>query len=112
VAVLAGSAEWQLNAHKLFDRAEDASSGLAPESDEELSVDSLSRPGSGDEETARELSYLVTRQPWLPLADRQRLLASPDIASRLRDARSVLHRETALVSELRAVPVSAAAFRN
>ena len=70
--------------------AEDASSGLAPESDEELSVDSLSRPGSGDEETARELSYLVTRQPWLPLADRQRLLASPDIASRLRDADCVL----------------------
>jgi uncharacterized protein len=92
--------------------AEDAGSGLAPETDEELSVDSLSRPGSGDEQTARELSYLVTRQPWLPLADRQRLLASPDTASRLREARAVLHRETELVSQLRAVPVTAAAFRN
>lgn len=92
--------------------AEDAGSGLEPESDDELSVDSLSRPGTGDEQTARELSYLVTRQPWLPLADRQRLLASPDTAGRLREGRSVLLRETELVSQLRAVPVTAAAFRN
>jgi uncharacterized protein len=59
---------------------------------------------------ARELSYAVARLSWLPLADRQQLLACPDTAARLRSARTVLRRETVLVSQLRAVPVSTAAF--
>lgn len=62
--------------------------------------------------TARALSYAVARQSWLPLADRQRLLACPDTAARLREARAVLRRESELVSQLHAVPVTAAAFRN
>ena len=61
---------------------------------------------------ARELSYAVARLSWLPLADRQQLLACPDTATRLRSARTVLRRETVLVSQLRAVPVTAAAFRD
>jgi hypothetical protein len=61
---------------------------------------------------ARALSYAVARQTWLPLADRQRLLACPDTASRLREARVILRRESELVSQLHAVPVTAAAFRS
>ncbi|HEU5268675.1 MAG TPA: LON peptidase substrate-binding domain-containing protein, partial [Jatrophihabitans sp.] len=85
---------------------------LDPEQTDDISVDSLPRAGAADEEMARAVSYLVARQPWLPLADRQRLLASPDTAARLQEARTVLRRETELVSQLQAVPVTAAAFRN
>jgi ATP-dependent Lon protease len=91
--------------------SEEAGGELWAESDEELSVDNLPHPGTAHPDAARALSYLVARQPWLPLADRQRLLAIPDTASRLREARAVLHREIELVSQLRAVPVTAAAFR-
>jgi len=59
----------------------------------------------------RELSYSVASQSWLPLADRQQLLACADTAGRLRTARAILRRETELVLQLRAVPVTAAAFR-
>jgi uncharacterized protein len=59
---------------------------------------------------SRTLSYAAARLASIPLADRQTILASPDTASRLRTARSVLHRETELVRELRAVPISAATF--
>jgi Lon protease-like protein len=59
----------------------------------------------------RSLSYAVARLAWLPLPDRQALLASPDTASRLRAARAVLRRETELVRQLRAVPINAATFR-
>jgi uncharacterized protein len=69
-------------------------------------------PASLNPAVARALSYAVARQSWLPLADRQRLLACPDTASRLREARAILRRESELVSQLRAVPVTAAAFRN
>ena len=85
---------------------------LDAEQAEDLSVDSLPRAGTADEQMARAVSYLVARQPWLPLDDRQRLLASPDTASRLREGRVILHRETELVSQLHAVPVTAAAFRD
>lgn len=60
---------------------------------------------------ARALSYAVARLNSLPLPDRQRLLAVPDTAGRLRAARSVLHRENELLLQLRAVPVTAATFR-
>jgi hypothetical protein len=71
-----------------------------------------SRPAGLSPTVARALSYAVARQSWLPLADRQHLLACPDTASRLREARAILRRESELVSQLRAVPVTAAAFRN
>jgi Lon protease-like protein len=61
---------------------------------------------------ARALSYAVAGLASLPLADRQELLAAPDTASRLRTARSVLRRENELLVRLRAVPVTAAAFRS
>jgi hypothetical protein len=92
-----------------------------PDADEEPA--GLNPPGDGaspaglnpaglNPTVARALSYAVARQSWLPLADRQRLLACPDTASRLREARVILRRESELVSQLRAVPVTAAAFRN
>ncbi|MFL6161183.1 MAG: LON peptidase substrate-binding domain-containing protein [Jatrophihabitantaceae bacterium] len=68
--------------------------------------------GRPDSAVARALSYAVARQSWLPLVDRQLLLACPDTAARLREARAILRRETELVSRLRAVPVTAAAFRS
>jgi uncharacterized protein len=74
--------------------------------------DSSPRPGGLNPTVARALSYAVARQSWLPLADRQRLLACPDTASRLREARAILRRESELVLQLRAVPVTAAAFRS
>jgi Lon protease-like protein len=57
------------------------------------------------------LSYAVARLPSLPLADRQALLGVPDTASRLQAGRAVLRRETELLRQLRAVPISAATFR-
>ena len=60
---------------------------------------------------ARMLSYLVAKLPTLPVADRQALLEVADTAGRLRAGRAVLRRETELVRQLRAVPVSASTFR-
>lgn len=56
------------------------------------------------------LSYAVARLPSLPLADRQALLAAPDTAARLQAGRTVLRRETELLRQLRAVPITAATF--
>jgi uncharacterized protein len=50
------------------------------------------------------LSYLVAASAALSLDDRQRLLAAEDTARRLRAERSLLRRELALLSRLRAVP--------
>jgi Lon protease-like protein len=50
------------------------------------------------------LSYLVAASAALSVEDRQRLLAAPDTARRLRAERSLLRRELALLSRLRAVP--------
>ncbi|GIJ49934.1 hypothetical protein Val02_68200 [Virgisporangium aliadipatigenens] len=50
------------------------------------------------------LSYLVAASAALTLEDRQRLLAIDTTAARLRAERSLLRREVALLSRLRAVP--------
>jgi uncharacterized protein len=50
------------------------------------------------------LSYLVAASAALSVEDRQRLLAAPDTVRRLRGERSLLRRELALLSRLRAVP--------
>lgn len=50
------------------------------------------------------LSYLVAAAAELTTDDRQRLLASPDTASRLRSEIRILTREKALLSQIRAVP--------
>ncbi len=57
------------------------------------------------------LSYAVAKLPSLPLVDRQALLGVADTAARLRAGRAVLRRETELMRQLRAVPVTAATFR-
>ncbi len=51
------------------------------------------------------LSHLVAATAALTLADRQRLLATPDTAGRLRAELRLLNREAALLRQLRAVPV-------
>ncbi len=51
------------------------------------------------------LSYLVAATASLTSQDRQRLLEVPDTATRLRTERSLLSREVALLSRVRAVPV-------
>jgi uncharacterized protein len=51
------------------------------------------------------LSHLVAATAALTLDDRQRLLAASDTATRLRAERSLLSREVALLSQVRAVPV-------
>ncbi|HLL65977.1 MAG TPA: LON peptidase substrate-binding domain-containing protein [Micromonosporaceae bacterium] len=51
------------------------------------------------------LSHLVAATTSLTLDDRQRLLAAPDTVSRLRDERTLLRREVALLSRVRAVPI-------
>lgn len=73
-------------------------------------------PGAAGEFAAtaadpRELSYTVAKLPSLPLADRQALLEVADTAGRLQAGRAVLRRETELLRQLRAVPISAATFR-
>ena len=50
------------------------------------------------------LSYLVTAAMLLPTDERQSLLAAPTTGDRLALARSLLGRETALISALSAVP--------
>ncbi|HEX8092216.1 LON peptidase substrate-binding domain-containing protein [Jatrophihabitans sp.] len=59
----------------------------------------------------RALSYLVAKLPSLPVADRQSLLGVADTATRLRAGRAVLRRETELMRQLRAVPITASTFR-
>jgi len=51
------------------------------------------------------LSHLVAATAALTVEDRQRLLASPDTAARLRSELSLLTREAALLRRVRAVPV-------
>ncbi len=51
------------------------------------------------------LSHLVAATAALTLADRQRLLATPDTAGRLRAELRLLNREAALLRRVRAVPV-------
>lgn len=57
------------------------------------------------------LSYAVAKLPSLPMLDRQALLGVADTATRLRAGRAVLRRETELLRQLRAVPITAATFR-
>jgi len=63
------------------------------------------------ESDPRAMSYLVARLASLPAADRQILLAEPDTAGRLRRCRAILRRETELIRQLHAIPVSAQAFQ-
>lgn len=51
-----------------------------------------------------QLAHLVSAMALLDLADKQRLLAEPDAAARLRSALAILGRERAVISELHAVP--------
>jgi Lon protease-like protein len=51
------------------------------------------------------ISHLVAATAALTLADRQRLLATPDTAGRLRAELRLLSREAALLRQVRAVPV-------
>ncbi|MEO7262284.1 MAG: LON peptidase substrate-binding domain-containing protein [Jatrophihabitantaceae bacterium] len=60
---------------------------------------------------ARTLSYAVAKLGSLPLLDRQELLGVADTAARLKAGRAVLRRETELMRQLRAVPITAATFR-
>jgi Lon protease-like protein len=52
------------------------------------------------------LSHLIAATAALSVADRQRLLAAPDTAARLRAELSLLSHEVALLNQVRAVPVS------
>jgi uncharacterized protein len=51
------------------------------------------------------LSHLVAATAALTVEDRQRLLATPDAAGRLRAELALLHREIGLLRQVRAVPV-------
>jgi uncharacterized protein len=70
----------------------------------------LLRPESADvteqlPEDATVLSHLVAATAALSLDDRQRLLAAPDTAARLRAELRLLSRESTLLRRVRAVPV-------
>jgi uncharacterized protein len=52
------------------------------------------------------LSHLVAATAALTLADRQLLLAAPDTPARLRAELRLLHRESGLLRQVRAVPVA------
>jgi uncharacterized protein len=69
----------------------------------------LMRPAQVGEQVPDDptvLSHVVAATAALPLADRQRLLAAPDTAARLREERTLLRWEIALLGQVRAVPVS------
>lgn len=57
------------------------------------------------------LSHLVAASASLTVADRQRLLAAPDAARRLRGELALLRRETGLVAALHAVPAALTDFQ-
>ncbi|BCJ34975.1 peptidase [Actinocatenispora thailandica] len=57
------------------------------------------------------LSHLVAASASLSVADRQRLLAEPDAAHRLRGELGLLRRETSLVAALSAVPAALTDFQ-
>jgi len=59
-------------------------------------------------EDPQVLSHLVAATAALTVEDRQRLLATPDTAARLRAELSILHREIGLLRQIRAVPVALA----
>lgn len=71
----------------------------------------LSPAGGGDEQSAplpehpTVLSHLIAATVSLPIEERQRLLAAPDAVSRLRAEWTLLRREAALLSQVRAVPI-------
>lgn len=71
----------------------------------DTSID-LDGPGEQLPDDPTVLSHLVAATASLTLDDRQRLLAAPDTVSRLRDERTLLRREVALLSRIRAVPIS------
>jgi uncharacterized protein len=50
------------------------------------------------------LSYLIAAAMVLDLRDKQRLLATPDTATRLQREQALLRRETMLIKELRTLP--------
>ncbi|MGH2603377.1 MAG: LON peptidase substrate-binding domain-containing protein, partial [Dehalococcoidia bacterium] len=54
------------------------------------------------------LSHMVAATSALTVADRQALLSAPDCAARLRSELRLLARETALLTEVRAVPATLA----
>ncbi len=62
-------------------------------------------PGEQLPEDPTVLSHLVAAASAITLEDRQRLLAEPDTAARLRAELRLLARETALLRQLKAVPV-------
>lgn len=51
------------------------------------------------------LSYALAQRLFLPIADRQRLLAADSAADRIRMAMALLRRETVLLQNTRSVPV-------
>jgi Lon protease-like protein len=51
------------------------------------------------------LSHIVAASTALTVADRQQLLAAPDVAARMRLEIKILHREAALLRQVRAVPM-------
>ena len=55
---------------------------------------------------ATVLSHLIAATASLTIDDRQRLLALPDTASRLKAERRLLSREVALLDQIRAVPAA------
>jgi hypothetical protein len=57
------------------------------------------------------LSHLVAASASLTVADRQKLLAEPDAAHRLRGELGLLRRETSLVAALSAVPAALTDFQ-
>jgi Lon protease-like protein len=64
----------------------------------------LGAAGEPVEEVPARLAFRYAEQMVLDLADRQRILEAPDAAARLRVVLALLHRETAIVARLGALP--------
>jgi len=79
-----------------------ALSGQVAAADDDLEVDPDDDEDLPDDPTV--LSYLVTAAMVLPASERQDLLSAESTGARLALARSLLHRETGLISALSAVP--------
>ncbi|GAA3296063.1 LON peptidase substrate-binding domain-containing protein [Dactylosporangium vinaceum] len=103
---LTGEVEWLPEPKGDPDREGELAAGVLSAYQDYLRAVRADEDGEQLPDDPTVLSHLVAATASLTLEDRQSLLAEPDTQSRLKSERALLRRETALLGQIRAVPVS------
>ncbi|UWZ50024.1 LON peptidase substrate-binding domain-containing protein [Dactylosporangium matsuzakiense] len=103
---LTGEVEWLPEPKGDPDREGELAAGVLSAYQDYLRAVRADEDGEQLPDDPTVLSHLVAATASLTLEDRQSLLAEPDTQSRLKSERALLRRETALLGQVRAVPVS------